>query len=568
MNFDLNSFEQQIPENILARGLTYYKKGCVTDVTETSAGEFEAVVQGTENYRIRFQLLGHEVVDPVCSCPSDGPVCKHVAALIFYVFSKRTGQQEEPDATPKKVKKKKAEKAKTDLERVKEISEKLSAADMRSFCVWLAEADDDFARNFLSHFAHLSEGHTQKSFARQIRTALRSLKDRQGYIDYYKGRQIFQIGNQFLEPALRQLREKHYSIAWQMAAAGMEVFVEAFEYADDSNGDLGDCIRQAEAVMELLLSEPLPEDVRLAFFDWCFSQYKKGSFKGWDQHEKMMDICIGLVKTKKEATALMDALMAVQPIGKEWDWNLRQAEMQQYRLMQKTDSAAAAEDFLHLHLHNPDLRKEAIQQAIDQNHFDVALRLAKEGLQQDEQHPGLAEEWRIYLLRIYRLTNKDEMVKPLALHLLTTTNNSIEEYYRLLQQVTPEAEWPAMVDRILEALQHSKKFCVHQMAQICIWENRHEGLFQLLQQNSNFPMLDAYEAYLPETYQQAVNELYLSAISEMLETHVDRRRYQEACSYLRRVKKRGGRDVVAPFVEALKLRYQQRTALLEELALV
>ena len=54
MNIPINEFEQHIDEDILKRGLQYFKKGHVTYVDELSAGEYEATVEGTETYTVHL----------------------------------------------------------------------------------------------------------------------------------------------------------------------------------------------------------------------------------------------------------------------------------------------------------------------------------------------------------------------------------------------------------------------------------------------------------------------------------------------------------------------------------
>ena len=53
MNIPLDEFEQHIDEDILKRGLLYFKKGYVTSVDELSGGDYEAIVEGIEGSQAR-----------------------------------------------------------------------------------------------------------------------------------------------------------------------------------------------------------------------------------------------------------------------------------------------------------------------------------------------------------------------------------------------------------------------------------------------------------------------------------------------------------------------------------
>ena len=86
MRIPLNRFDEYIDDAILKRGLTYFRNGKVHEPEEGASGEYEAVVEGTEPYTVRLVIQQGVVVEHVCSCPYDaGPVCKHVAAVLFYL---------------------------------------------------------------------------------------------------------------------------------------------------------------------------------------------------------------------------------------------------------------------------------------------------------------------------------------------------------------------------------------------------------------------------------------------------------------------------------------------------
>ena len=101
MKIPLRNFEQLIDPTILKRGLTYFKKGQVLQEGEGSEGELYFFVQGTEEYEVTIVVDREVIIDSACDCPyTDGPVCKHIVAVIFYL-TKDTLQLNEPSDTPK-----------------------------------------------------------------------------------------------------------------------------------------------------------------------------------------------------------------------------------------------------------------------------------------------------------------------------------------------------------------------------------------------------------------------------------------------------------------------------------
>ncbi|GGX23504.1 hypothetical protein [Aquimarina muelleri] len=53
MKIQLNEFEQLINEKILKRGLSYFKGDAITNFTEISNREHEAIVPDSEEYTIQ-----------------------------------------------------------------------------------------------------------------------------------------------------------------------------------------------------------------------------------------------------------------------------------------------------------------------------------------------------------------------------------------------------------------------------------------------------------------------------------------------------------------------------------
>ena len=131
MQIPLDQFEQVIDEKILQRGLTYFKKGHVQELEEVSPNTYEAIVEGTEDYTVRLTVENNVVTDYNCDCPYDlGPVCKHVAAVIFSL------QEEELGLTKKAAKSKKSagsgtKKSKSVATQIDELMDKASVDELK-----------------------------------------------------------------------------------------------------------------------------------------------------------------------------------------------------------------------------------------------------------------------------------------------------------------------------------------------------------------------------------------------------------------------------------------------------
>ena len=92
MEIPLSHFEEYIDEPILKRGLSYFKKGFVHEPEEIRLGDYEAVVEGSEEYTVKLSIRNRVITEHSCDCSYEmGPVCKHVAAVIFYLEQEELG---------------------------------------------------------------------------------------------------------------------------------------------------------------------------------------------------------------------------------------------------------------------------------------------------------------------------------------------------------------------------------------------------------------------------------------------------------------------------------------------
>ena len=86
MQIPIDSFERYVNSTIIKRATSYYENGNVIDVAETRPGEFEATVEGSEDYTVQLKLEDGKITEYDCDCPYDmGPVCKHIVAVIMHL---------------------------------------------------------------------------------------------------------------------------------------------------------------------------------------------------------------------------------------------------------------------------------------------------------------------------------------------------------------------------------------------------------------------------------------------------------------------------------------------------
>jgi hypothetical protein len=562
MRIPLNRFDECIDNAILKRGLTYFRNGQVHEPEEGGPGEYEAVVEGTEPYTVRLVIDHGEVVEHLCSCPYDvGPVCKHVAAVLFYLQKDVLGLKEKKKPA-KSEGAKKPSKRKTAEDRVDALLDAVNPDALRQFVREQASQSVQFRNLLLASLATPDSGESKSYYAQQLSAILHSHKDR-GYIGWSASNRVARGVDNILQVARKHFDAKNIREGLLVCMAVMEQMVKALQYADDSDGSIGGCINDAYDMMLAIARSNPAASIKKLLLDYGMKALDKRLYAGWDWHVGMMRMAATLVENAEEAAALL-ALLDRESAD---NYTGKSVQAIKYELLAKTSGEAAANAWLEANLGNPELRRIALQKALDNREFEKARKIARDGITHDEpKYPGLVNEWYDWLLKVAQAQNDRELIIHYARRLFLQSNRHHQEYYAILKQQIEPKQWIPFIEALVQDLNSMKSWLAGElMAGIFISEGWTERLLNLVRQKPDLPTLDRYEPHLAKEYSAELVELYAKAITEFLKDHVNRNHYQEACRYMRRMIKLGGRQKVGELVALLRQSYPQRKALMEEL---
>ena len=242
MKISLSEFEHQIDEIILKRGLQYYRKGHISHIEELGAGEYEASVEGSEDYTVNLTIRNGIVEDYRCDCPYDmGPVCKHIAATLFYL------QKDYIDIDNIPVSKKKISvtssqpKKETIPEQIERILTALSDNDLKDFIRQTCKSDKEFRFRFLTKFAYMNApASVSKEFYKsQIQDLVNVYSGRYGFIAYREAGEFSRAVSEMLDDSRGNIESKKYKDALSVIFAVLEEVTSVLNSADDSGGYIG-----------------------------------------------------------------------------------------------------------------------------------------------------------------------------------------------------------------------------------------------------------------------------------------------------------------------------------------
>jgi len=558
----LINFEQIIDETILKRGLSYFNNGYVVDFEKVSPNLYEATVLGTEEYTVELELRNNIIEEHNCDCPYDmGLVCKHVAAVIFHL------QQEFLTidiANPPKPKKKKTKSA---GQQVKELLKVIPQNDLVAFVEETSKKDKKFRSLFLASFGHLSENQSKEFFQKQINSILRAATGRDGWIGWNELKYVSNALQPFVNNAEKYFENNNFESAVNISTALLEEMTEAFQYADDSNGDIGYFVEFAIGMLDNLTSALLPKTLKTELFEYCVSAFKKRHFAGWDWHLGIINIACELIETDKQLDTVINCLDSVQG-----EYEKERAQSVKLDLLKKFKPEKEVEKYIEEHIYNSDIRRDEIANSIKSKNFERAIELAKDGIKHDEKDkPGLVIDWYNWLLKIAQTQNDATKIIEYARYLLIDGFRQEQDYYKILKSKIGKKDWRSFLEEIIKEVETKQKRTwgySELVKKIYIKEEWWDRLFELLKQSLSLQNIEHFEPYLAKDYAPRLVEFYYERLISYVERFVGRNHYKTACRYMRRMKKLGGSETVKILIEDFRKKYPQRKALMDELSRV
>jgi hypothetical protein len=173
------------------------------------------------------------------------------------------------------------------------------------------------------------------------------------------------------------------------------------------------------------------------------------------------------------------------------------------------------------------------------------------------------------LLKVYIVLNDSENIIRIARFLFLNSNHEKKGYFDILKKQVSLENWGDFVQGLITDISKKNKWIDYRsIAQIYIWEERWDKLFEIVQNDSSLQTIEAFEQYLVRDYAKELTDLYGKAILKEMQRATDRGHYQMICRYLRRMVKMGARETVNSIIKQLQTTYPKRKALMEELLMI
>ena len=529
--------------HILARGRDYYRQGAVWKYVRKE-DSIEAVVEGTEYYKVKISFSGSMVAGAFCSCPyaEGGYWCKHMAAVLY-----KAEEQE----------------GKADLGVLFEDADTASDGNMIPVEELIGKADREQLEELLIELASMDEENEHRIRAvlsgeepladigdlkREADSIFHSHFGRRGYIDYYNRDDFCSELMGFLEDA-----------AGAMIGDGR--FMEAFElsayvYVQLGNTDIDDD-GQIQMISDLCygiwqdIVSACSDSQRMQIRNWFeehandgtvvdymedilqeFLEYELASRQGLIRKIEELDAAIRESGSSSECRNVFSA---------HYGYSIEAIQLR-IILMERLGSTPEEIDaFRREHMNFRSVRKYFIEKAFEEGNTEEEIRLLEISKKLDKGPYGSLRPYMERLIEIYHSRGDLEKEKAQRKEALMTLQTCSLEDFRAYRNMCSREEWEKERSQIIESRENTEEKCG-----LLAEENMPEDLCQLIfEQKDIIRYLDKYGFLLADLYPDRILEQYETYVCDMAEGARNRARYDELLRYLRRMQQySGGKEIV------------------------
>ncbi|MCG7336612.1 hypothetical protein MHZ95_15180 [Sporosarcina sp. ACRSM] len=552
---NIENFEEHISEKILERGYDYYADGHVGEAVLQGEHEYVFQVIGSDDYVVVVKMdTNGEIIWSDCDCPYDyGPVCKHEAAVFYELF--KILHEESGERISMNGREKQPE--------LRDVLEGLSKEELVEIIMEFAGNDAILKSRLLLKYSKGETGQALANSKRWIRSVVNKYTAGERFISYREtGRFTRELGE-----CLTQIENcANASVALDLAFLLLEETISAFQYADDSNGDIGFLVEETlEAIEETVIEAvTLKPEQSGSLLEKLLKQCDHPIFDGWEDYRiALFRICTQFAD-QKEYREILNQKIESMIDEKDAEHHRRYVneELLQilFEMIQRYGNKEEAERFIHKYLHYTSFREWLIQQNMAGKNYEQVIQLALAGEKQDKGFAGLVSKWKQFRYAAYKeLTLKDEqqtLAKELFLNgdfeyyaeLKELAENHAQFYAHLKQELQKETGWRAkdLFKRLIEE------------------ENDIAEMMELVRENPK--PVEQYTSELVGSFKDEIQQIYAKYIKMAAHAASDRRRYQDVCRIIQRFEKVAGKNLREELVKELRDVYKRKPAFLDELS--
>lgn len=404
------------------------------------------------------------------------------------------------------------------------------------------------------------------SSAKKLISASINGAKRKGFIDWRHVGPALQGAELTLKKACNKVENGEYESAVLLSLVVMPPVVKMLNFADDSNGSIGDVMNWAIRTIEDAVFASLPvlnEKEKKDLSETIMKEAGKVHYDGWsDWRYALLKICTyysPMKDLRKKLEKQLESLLEKTESSWSDRYEKTQIKLLQLEIIERCDGAAAAEKFIFKNIKSSEFREKAIVNELGKGDYKKVIQLCLDGEEMDKEYRGLVHKWREYRYQAYELLGDIEQQKQLARQLLFKGEFT---YYIKLKALYETSEWDAVLKNIVADF---KKMDYQPSAYLSILQEENLTGELLIYCQKNIRSITELYPYIIKDYLEEVIALFIKYIEEAAEEATDRKKYRKVCSIIKTYKNACGTIQSHKLIGELREKYMRRPAFIEEL---
>lgn len=343
--------------------------------------------------------------------------------------------------------------------------------------------------------------------------------------------------------------------------------INALDYMDDSNGDIGDVINYAfdlidETCMDV---EEFSQEDKKRLFKKLLNEGDKEVYDGWsDWRLQAINNCIYFCKDEKNRKKFEEKIDELIEKNNSDDYSknyfIEHALNMKLNLYNYVEDNEKAQKLIEENLKYPSFRENMIIKYRDLKDYKKVIELAEDGEISDEKYIGLVHKWKTYRYLANKELNNVEEVEKLGRYLFLNGNMSILEDLKEIHK----SDWNEYYLGLKAELSNDSRYTNYLYINMLIKENDLEALLEVCKKDIRY--IEDFAEILMEDYKEDVEYIYRVYIERISDIASDRKKYKSVCKVIKNYKKLFGDIGTVKIVRELKAKYIKRPAFIDELS--
>ncbi|NFA43603.1 hypothetical protein EXM65_13690 [Clostridium botulinum] len=552
---NIENFQEYINKTILSRGYDYYYDDNITEYYTEGENQYVFIIQGSDEYEVvvKIDKCG-EILSSECDCPYDfGPICKHEVAAYFKlaeILDNVSNDEEYSKTISKQIP-------------IEEVLKDLSKKELISIISNIAKNDKTLKNSIIVKYSKCGDTQQIDGIKNLIDSIVRKYTGREGFITY---RDVSIFTNEMEDLLELVRREKNILLSLDIAVLFLYECIEAFQYADDSNGEIGDLVTETLDLIEEIIINSDESDINLReiMLNKLLLTVDNTVFDGWEDYRvDLLKICVEFSDVKEFRNKLKIKIedLINKSSNKDYMKYINESMLEIiFQMLDKYSTNEEVENFIKKNIQFTYFREMLINRYMNEGKYYNAIDVALDGEEQDKVYIGLVLKWKEMRYIAYEELGIKKEQETLAKELLFYGEF---KYYKKLKELTEEDEG-IFYNNLKQEIKNNRNLNRGNIyLKLILEENDLDELMVFLKSNPS--EIEVYADKLIHKFKDDVIEIYKNFIMLSASHSSNRKNYQEVCKIIKRYRKISGKNYKEEIVNDLVKMYKKRPAFVDEL---